>query len=141
MAIRADVSGVAELQANLRRMEAQARNRLIREATHTAALDLQRAVVDNIRSGPATGRPRQRGGVSSAPGEYPMQDTGVLGAMIDVERTLNGADVVSRAEYSEKLEFKDPAKGGRPFMARSLQENEARIHAVVNWAAARLFGI
>lgn len=141
MAIRADVSGVAELQANLRRMEAQARNRLIREATHTAATKLQEQIVRNIIEGPATGRARRKGGYSSAPGEYPMQDDAVLSAKIEVDRTLNGADVVSRAEYSEKLEFKDPAKGGRPFMARSLQENEQYIRDVVNWAAARLFGI
>jgi hypothetical protein len=141
MSIRVDVQGLQELERNIERLSRQAHNRLVREATHTAAVDLQAIIVNEIREGPATGRPRKRGGQSSAPGEYPMQDTGTLAAMIDVERKVSGAEVVSRAEYSERLEFKDPARGGRPFMSRALHENEGRIRDVVNWAAVRLFGV
>lgn len=141
MGINVNVEGVEALQANLQRLEQQARRRLIREATHTAAVDLSSDIIRKLNAPPATGRPRKRGGFSSAPGEYPMTDTGTLVSMIDVERTPIGAAVISRAEYSAALEMKPAARGGRPFMSRGLQENEKRIHDVVNWAAIQLFGI
>lgn len=152
MGINVNVEGVEALRANLRRLEQQARRRLIREATHTAAVDLSSDIIRKINGAPATGRPRPvrrnkkgkvtgGGGFASAAGEYPMTDTATLVSMIDVERTNNGAAVISRAEYSAALEKKPAAEGGRPFMSRGLQENEQRIHAVVNWAAIQLFGI
>jgi len=141
MSFGLDVRGVEALRVNLQKMERDARRRLIREASHTAAVDLQARIVENINSGPATGRPRGDGSRGSAAGEYPMADTNTLASMVDVDRTPHGASVVSRAEYSKALEYKPASRGGRPFMSRALNENKQRIHDVVNWAAVRLFGV
>lgn len=135
----ARITGVAELRIELEKVSQRFQRTVIQEASHVAALDLERHIVTALNQGPATGRLRANGASrASAPGEYPMTDMGVLASSISTDRRKEGADVVARAPYAERLEFKDPARGGRPFMRRGLQENEGRIHQIVLWAARRI---
>lgn len=151
----ARITGVAELRVELEKVSQRFQRKVIQEASHVAALDLERHIVTALNQGPATGRVYthymfMKGGKlmqgrkrdtphqASAKGEYPMTDMGVLASSISTDRRREGADVVARAPYAERLEFKDPARGGRPFMRRGLQENEGRIHQIVLWAARRI---
>jgi hypothetical protein len=137
--VGARVTGVADLQVEMQKIGQRFQRNVIREASHVAALDLERHIVTSINQGPATGKMRANGkSRASAPGEYPMTDMGILASSISTDRRNNGADVVARAPYAERLEFKDPARGGRPFMRRGLQENENRIYQIVLWAARRI---
>lgn len=137
--VGARITGVADLQVEMQKIGQRFQRKVIREASHVAALDLERHIVTSLNQGPATGKMRANGkSRASAPGEYPMTDIGILASSISTDRRNNGADVVARAPYAEKLEFKDPARGGRPFMRRGLQENENRIHQIVLWAARRI---
>jgi phage gpG-like protein len=137
--VGARITGVADLQVEMQKIGQRFQRKVIREASHVAALDLERHIVTSLNQGPATGKMRANGkSRASAPGEYPMTDMGILASSISTDRRNNGADVVARAPYAEKLEFKDPARGGRPFMRRGLQENENRIHQIVLWAARRI---
>lgn len=152
--VGARITGVADLQVEMQKIGQRFQRNVIREASHVAALDLERHIVTSLNQGPATGKMRANGkSRASAPGEYPMTDMGILASSISTDRRNNGADVVARAPYAEKLEFadevarapyaerlefKDPARGGRPFMRRGLQENENRIHQIVLWAARRI---
>jgi phage gpG-like protein len=137
--VGARITGVADLQVEMQKIGQRFQRKVIREASHVAALDLERHIVTSLNQGPATGKMRANGkSRASAPGEYPMTDMGILASSISTDRRNNGADVVARAPYAEKLEFKDPARGGRPFMRRGLQENESRIHQIVLWAARRI---
>lgn len=137
--VGARITGQDDLRRTLAGLSAKFTRQVVREASFTAAIDTERHIVTAIQQGPATGKMR-KGGKSraSAPGEYPMTDMGVLAASIASERKRDGADVVARAPYAERLELKDPARGGRPFMRRGLQENESRIHQIVLWAARRI---
>lgn len=137
--VGARITGVADLQVEMQKIGQRFQRKVIREASHVAALDLERHIVTSLNQGPATGKMRANGkSRASAPGEYPMTDMGILASSISTDRRNNGADVVARAPYAEKLEFKDPARGGRPFMRRGLQENENRIYQIVLWAARRI---
>jgi hypothetical protein len=137
--VGARITGVADLQVEMQKIGQRFQRKVIREASHVAALDLERHIVTSLNQGPATGKMRANGkSRASAPGEYPMTDMGILASSISTDRRNNGADVVARAPYAERLEFKDPARGGRPFMRRGLQENENRIHQIVLWAARRI---
>jgi len=137
--VGARITGVADLQVEMQKIGQRFQRNVIREASHVAALDLERHIVTSLNQGPATGKMRANGkSRASAPGEYPMTDMGILASSISTDRRNNGADVVARAPYAEKLEFKDPERGGRPFMRRGLQENESRIHQIVLWAARRI---
>jgi hypothetical protein len=135
----ARITGVSELQVEMQKIGQRIKRNAIREGSHAAALDLERHIVTSLNQGPATGKTRPNGkSRASAPGEYPMTDMGILAASISTARRNDGADVVARAPYAERLEFKDPARGGRPFMRRGLQENEGRIHQIVIWAVRRI---
>jgi phage gpG-like protein len=137
--VGARITGVADVQVEMQKIGQRFQRNVIREASHVAALDLERHIVTSLNQGPATGKTRANGkSRASAPGEYPMTDMGILASSISTDRRNNGADVVARAPYAERLEFKDPARGGRPFMRRGLQENENRIHQIVLWAARRI---
>ena len=137
--VGARITGVADLQVEMQKIGQRFQRNVIREASHVAALDLERHIVTSLNQGPATGKMRANGkSRASAPGEYPMTDMGILASSISTDRRNNGADVVARAPYAERLEFKDPARGGRPFMRRGLQENENRIYQIVLWAARRI---
>lgn len=137
--VGARITGVADLQVEMQKIGQRFQRKVIREASHVAAMDLERHIVTSLNQGPATGKMRANGkSRASAPGEYPMTDMGILASSISTDRRNNGADVVARAPYAERLEFKDPARGGRPFMRRGLQENESRIHQIVLWAARRI---
>jgi hypothetical protein len=137
--VGARITGVADLQVEMQKIGQRFQRNVIREASHVAALDLERHIVTSLNQGPATGKMRVNGkSRASAPGEYPMTDMGILASSISTDRRNNGADVVARAPYAERLEFKDPERGGRPFMRRGLQENENRIYQIVLWAARRI---
>jgi len=137
--VGARITGVADLQVEMQKIGQRFQRKVIREASHVAALDLERHIVTSLNQGPATGKMRANGkSRASAPGEYPITDMGIRAAPNTTDRRNNGADVTARAPYAERLEFKDPARGGRPFMRRGLQENENRIHQIVLWAARRI---
>ena len=137
--VGARITGVADLQVEMQKIGQRFQRNVIREASHVAALDLERHIVTSLNQGPATGRLRANGASrASAPGEYPMTDTGILASSISTDRRKDGADVVARAPYAERLEFKEPARKRRPFMRRGLHENEGRIHQIVLWAARRI---
>ncbi|MBI1188315.1 MAG: hypothetical protein GC206_13455 [Alphaproteobacteria bacterium] len=99
---------------------------------------------------------------ASAPGEYPAADTGNLARSIyaaermEVEDSIDehapetskglgegniSAWIEAEAEYAAPLEYKEPERGGRPFLRRALSETaEAIYEAIVRVLAGRLGG-
>ena len=95
----ARITGVAELRIELEKVSQRFQRKVIQEASHVAALDLERHIVTALNQGPATGRVYthymfMKGGKlmqgrkrdtphqASAKGEYPMTDMGVLASSI-----------------------------------------------------------
>jgi len=60
----------------------------------------------------------------SKTGEYPHKQTGELHDKIDYRMNLpdQAVEVIAGAAYAVFLENKDPLKGGRPFLTRTIKE-------------------
>jgi len=105
-----------------------------RRITEQAGMMVQGTAVQSIASGAKGGRtytlynPR-RVHTASAPGEPPAADTGYLQNNIIWEVDSDGlsGDVVSRAEYSEFLEFGTRNMAARPFLQPAAEENRPKI--------------
>lgn len=138
MAIRAHVEGVEQLKRRFDTLGREVQNNAVQRASLTAAQGLEGAIVRSIQQGPASGKPRGDGSVASAPGEYPMSDTGNLAGMVNAEAERNGAAVISRAPHSAALEFRPASRGGRPFMRRGLLDFRRNIFAAFLAAMRRI---
>lgn len=68
---------------------------------------------------------------ASAPGEYPAVDTGALRASIKTEAEGDIVAVGTSMEYAQSLEYKQPGRGGRPFMRRILDEKGEELGQLV----------
>jgi len=90
----------------------------------------------------ASKRLRSKFYVASAPGEYPAVRLGDLSGPRGILLTLKKEDtswlglVHSPLAYAAALESKKSAKGRRPFLSRTWQENEKAIQDAVNHAVA-----
>ena len=97
----------------------------------------QRAV-RGVQRGPATGRlykkyKPQRIHRASAPGQYPMSDTGRLASSIkhslpDSYQKPVG-QVYTNLRYGKYLELKSAARGGRPWLKRSFDDTTKQVQA------------
>jgi len=139
------IEGLRELKANLNKLSREVRVKVQREATKEAAVELIADISNHINGDTPSGRVRgaQSGGTGetsgigpadpnsgsrrSAPGQYPHTEHGGLVGKLTTRARGFGTSVVSGVSYAVPLEFKDPAKGGRPYMSRGLQENENKI--------------
>lgn len=111
------------------------------EFVNDLVLDTHRRAVRGIQRGPASGRiyvkynPR-RVHQASAPGEYPMSDTGRLASSVQFEpptnRTRPEGFVGTNLRYGKHLEFKSPARGGRPWLLRSFNEATENAQALLD---------
>lgn len=71
----------------------------------------------------------------SAPGDYPASDSGELASSISY-RVEEGRLIVSAsAPHAAALEF-----GDRPFLSRTLRENEAEVYAIIERSIAAELG-
>ena len=76
---------------------------------------------------------------ASAAGEPPASDTGRLASNIFIKMDTDrlGADVESRAGYSEFLEFGTTKMAARPFMHPAAEENRPKIRRLVQQMKAK----
>ena len=94
--------------------------------------EVRNIAVKGITEGNKTGDTVIRRGTAhttSAAGEYPAADTGVLHTNIfaDADSDGLGGSVESRAKYSEFLEFGTSKMAARPFMQPSAEQARPRI--------------
>ena len=94
---------------------------------------VRNTAVQSINQGSRSGAFYTRGGKTgqrSAAGEPPKTDEGILAGsiVIDIDPDGLGANVESRADYSEALEFGTSKMAARPFMQPALEENKPKIN-------------
>ena len=101
-------------------------------ALRESAIMVKTSAQRGIQKGPKTGTVSKRGKkfhIASAPGEFPATDTGYLVSHISItenrRRTL--VDIISKAPYSQALEFGTSRMKPRPFMAPALEANRKAI--------------
>lgn len=128
--MRVQITGDEKLLAQLRKLAEQGEG-VVHELVTELTLDTHRRAVRGIQSGPASGRIYQkynprRTHQASAPGQYPMSDTGRLASSIQFEPPASESKpegfVGTNLQYGKYLEFKSPAAGGRPWLKRAFDE-------------------
>lgn len=103
----------------------------LKKALVSIGNDVQRTMVDSIRSGNKKGRVYQRGEryhIASAPGEAPATDTGRLVGAIGVFPNLDALEVeigIKRpmVDYAASLEFGTRTVAPRPFVLPAGEKN------------------
>lgn len=87
--------------------------------------------------GITTGAVSGKNHVPSAPGQYPNQDTGVLGNNIEtVQKEPLLVEVSSNAPYSAALEFGTSRMAARPFMSTARDAKRKEAEQLVKQAVA-----
>jgi len=123
--MKIDFTGNKELKVQFKRLKG-ASPEIVTEFVDKIVRDTHRNAVVGIQRGPASGTPRGDGSFASAPGEYPMSDTGKLAASVqfEVPRTSSRPEgfVGTNLMYGKFLEFKLPYQGGRPWLSRAFRE-------------------
>ncbi len=108
-----------------------------------AASLVRATAVNSILQGTKTGTIYSRGTSAphqaSAAGEPPASDTGRLATNIFIKMDTDrlGADVESRAKYSEFLEFGTTKMAARPFMHPAAEANRPKIRRLVQQMKAK----
>lgn len=134
MKINVEMDGLNELIGQINRREAGSDDLLIDVITD-AVTDTQAFAVAGLKSGPATGRvyekynPR-RTHRASAPGEYPMTDTGQLQSNIGIVLPTPGrieGKVGTDIMHGRYLEFGTSKMAARPWLLRSFERAKAGI--------------
>lgn len=125
--MKLDMSGADDLVKTLERLGSSAEDAMIDVITDLVT-DTQRYAVDGINSGPASGAVYTRGAVThqaSAPGEYPMTDTGRLASnvitLLPSGSSIEG-QVGTNIEYGTFLEFGTSRMAARPWLLPSFEK-------------------
>lgn len=121
---RSRMIGAKAHVARLRKLAGPDMERYVGKALFAAGEMIQVEAQIGITTGAVSGK----GHVPSAPGQYPNQDTGVLGNNIEtVQKEALLVEVSSNAPYSAALEFGTSRMAARPFMstARDAKRKEA----------------
>ena len=100
-----------------------------------AAEVIRTRAVKGIQSGPASGAPRADGSRASAPGEFPMTDTGSLVSSVFTSIRKSGRRVIafvgSDIVYAKFLEFGTRRMAARPWLQPSFDEVEDQVRAII----------
>ena len=110
------------------------------EVVTNLAVDTQREAVQGIQRGPATGAVRPDGSRASAPGEYPMSDTGRLANNVVANLPTSGnisAEVGTNIQYGRYLEFGTSRMAARPWLLPSFNKAKAGVEGKLKRAIER----
>ena len=140
--IKATVVGSVEIQANLNKISTAAKQ-LISHAVFKGVADVEKEAKMSIQRGGKSGIVYQRYSPkrthrSSAPGEPPASDTGIL--VNNIKRKMDmdklGGEIRSRAAYSKYLEYGTSKMMPRPYMFPALEKHRGKIKTRINRAVA-----
>lgn len=117
--------------ARLKKLSGPTMERRVGMALFAAGELIQTHAQNEISAGSVSGR----GHVPSKPGEYPSQDTGVLGNSIEtVQKEPLLVEVSANAPYASALEFGTSKMSARPFMEPSKNAKRKEVIALVDRA-------
>ena len=118
------LEGLDDLFADFKRL-GELGDDVIMDTINDLAMDTQQEAVRGIQRGPASGRPRADGSRASAPGEFPMSDTGRLASNVDrilATPAKMQAKVGTNIIYGAYLEFGTSRMEARPWLERSFRK-------------------
>ena len=133
------MDGIAALSRQLAELAGDA-DAVMTEIVTNLAVDTQREAVQGIQRGPATGAVRPDGSRASAPGEYPMSDTGRLANNVVANLPTSGnisAEVGTNIQYGRYLEFGTSRMAARPWLLPSFNKAKAGVEGKLKRAIER----
>lgn len=139
MRINIEMDGIAALSRQLAELAGDA-DAVMTEVVTNLAVDTQREAVQGIQRGPATGAVRPDGSRASAPGEYPMSDTGRLANNVVANLPTSGnisAEVGTNVQYGRYLEFGTSRMAARPWLLPSFNKAKAGVEGKLKRAIER----
>lgn len=125
--MKVQIEGIDELMADLKRLGAISEEAVV-DTINDIAMDTQQEAVRGIQRGPASGRTYKRGTVThtaSAPGQFPMSDTGRLASNVEFEiatKSRKVAVVGTNIAYGPHLEFGTSKMAARPWLMPSFRK-------------------
>jgi HK97 gp10 family phage protein len=137
--INIEMDGIAALSRQLAELAGDA-DAVMTEVVTNLAVDTQREAVQGIQRGPATGAVRPDGSRASAPGEYPMSDTGRLANNVVANLPTSGnisAEVGTNVQYGRYLEFGTSRMAARPWLLPSFNKAKAGVEGKLKRAIER----
>lgn len=137
--INIEMDGISALSRQLAELAGDA-DAVMTEVVTNLAVDTQREAVQGIQRGPATGAVRPDGSRASAPGEYPMSDTGRLANNVVANLPTSGnisAEVGTNVQYGRYLEFGTSRMAARPWLLPSFNKAKAGVEAKLKRAIER----
>lgn len=121
------IEGIDELFSDLKRL-GKVSETVVVDTINDLAMDTHEKAVRGIQRGPASGQTYKRGArthTASAPGEYPMSDTGRLASSVQftvATKTKPQAIVGTNIVYGPYLEFGTSKMSARPWLMPSFQK-------------------
>jgi len=137
--INIEMDGIAALSRQLAELAGDA-DAVMTEIVTNLAVDTQQEAVQGIQRGPATGAVRSDGSRASAPGEYPMSDTGRLANNVVANLPTSGnlsAEVGTNIQYGRYLEFGTSRMAARPWLLPSFNKAKAGVEGKLKRAIER----
>lgn len=126
--IKLSMDGINETISEFQRLSGESEESMSR-IINDALYDTQEIAIRGIKGGPASGQQYTRGGKTvrrSAPGQYPMTDTGRLQSSIEVKPTKPARKMAGRVgtnvQYGKHLEFGTSKMEKRPWLRRSFRK-------------------
>lgn len=129
MRLNVEIDGLSKLTAQLADLVGDA-DAVVTETITRVVMETRNEAVRGIQRGPATGRVRPDGSRASAPGEYPMSDTGRLANSVDYNLPTAGrmvGEVGTNVIYGRHLEFGTSRMGARPWLMPSFKKATADV--------------
>lgn len=131
MRLQVEIDGISQLSRQLADLVGDA-EAVMTETITRVVMDTRTNAVQGIQRGPATGAVRRNGSRASAPGQFPMSDTGRLANSVDFNLPTAGrltGEVGTNVIYGRYLEFGTSRMAARPWLLPSFEKAKVGVEA------------
>lgn len=131
MRLQVEIDGLSQLTRQLADLVGDA-EAVMTETITRIVTDTRANAVQGIQRGPATGRVRRDGSRASAPGQFPMSDTGRLANSVEFNLPTAGrlmGEVGTNIIYGRYLEFGTSRMAARPWLLPSFEKAKVGVEA------------
>ena len=131
MRLQVEIDGLSQLTRQLADLVGDA-EAVMTETITRVVMDTRTNAVQGIQRGPATGAVRRDGSRASAPGQFPMSDTGRLASSVEFNLPTAGrlmGEVGTNVIYGRYLEFGTSRMAARPWLLPSFEKAKVGVEA------------
>jgi HK97 gp10 family phage protein len=129
--LQVEIDGLSRLTRQLADLVGDA-EAVMTETITRVVMDTRTNAVQGIQRGPANGAVRRDGSRASAPGQFPMSDTGRLANSVEFNLPTAGrlmGEVGTNVIYGRYLEFGTSRMAARPWLLPSFEKAKVGVEA------------